>query len=77
VAELSANGTTASSTSRFPNADAAGANRDDDYIRRSGDTSYRAGQRLIVRATAAQECLAIVEKLAAGMADDAGRTAAR
>ena len=43
---------------------------DEDYIERSGDTSYRIGQRLVVREAAVRECLALDEKLAAGMAAD-------
>ena len=43
---------------------------DDDYIARSGDASYRPGQRLVIRAPAVQECLSLIEKLAAGMAAD-------
>jgi hypothetical protein len=38
--------------------------------KRSGDTSYRIGQRLVVREAAVREGLALVEKLAAGIADD-------
>jgi hypothetical protein len=49
---------------------------DEDYIKRSGDTSYRIGQRLVVREAAVREGLALVEKLAAGIADDV-RGAAR
>lgn len=41
---------------------------DADYITRSGDTSYREGQRLVVREASVQECLTIVEKIARGMA---------
>jgi DNA-binding IclR family transcriptional regulator len=43
---------------------------DQDYIVRSGDTSYRPGQRLVVREAAVRECLDLVEKLAAGMVAD-------
>ena len=49
---------------------------DEDYIKRSGDTSYRIGQRLVVREAAVREGLALVGKLAAGIADDV-RGAAR
>lgn len=41
---------------------------DADYIARSGDTSYREGQRLVIRETAVRECLTLIEKLARGMA---------
>jgi len=47
---------------------------DEDYITRSGDTSYRIGQRVVIRETAVRECLVLIEKMAAGMADDAHRT---
>lgn len=43
---------------------------DADYIRRSGDVSYRVGQRVVIRETAVREGLVLVEKLAAGMAAD-------
>jgi hypothetical protein len=43
---------------------------DDDYITRSGDMSYRTGQRVVIRETAVRECLVLIEKLAAGMATD-------
>jgi uncharacterized Zn finger protein (UPF0148 family) len=48
---------------------------DEDYIRRCGHTSYRIGQRLVIRKAAVRECLTLVEKLAAGMAADAGGVA--
>ena len=44
---------------------------DADYIARAGDTAYRIGQRIVIRETAVRECLALTEKLAAGMAHDA------
>ena len=44
---------------------------DADYIDRAGDTAYRIGQRIIIREAAVRECLALTEKLAAGMAHDA------
>ncbi len=40
---------------------------DSDYITRSGDASYREGQRLVVRDASVRECLSLVEKLASGM----------
>jgi len=41
---------------------------DADYIARSADTSYREGQRLVVREASVRECLTLVEKLARGIA---------
>ena len=41
---------------------------DADYITRSGDTSYREGQRLVVREASVRECLTLVERLARGIA---------
>lgn len=49
---------------------------DEDYLTRSGDTSYRIGQRVVVREAAVHECLLLIEKLAAGMAVDVRGTAA-
>ena len=43
---------------------------DTDYITRTGDTAYRAGQRLVIRDAAVRECLLLIEKLTAGMAAD-------
>lgn len=43
---------------------------DQDYITRSGDTTYRSGQRLVVRETTVRECLNLIDKLAAGLAGD-------
>lgn len=43
---------------------------DDDYITRTDDTTYRPGQRLVVREATVRDCLAIVEKLTAAMAAD-------
>lgn len=43
---------------------------DQDYITRSGDTTYRPGQRLVVRDVAVRDCLSLIEKLAAGLAAD-------
>lgn len=43
---------------------------DADYINRTGDTNYRIGQRLVVRESAVRDCLALIEKLATGMASD-------
>jgi hypothetical protein len=47
---------------------------DESYIARSGDTSYRVGQRVVIREMAVREGLVLIEKLAASMADDARRT---
>ena len=41
---------------------------DVDYIARSGDTSYREGQRLVVREASVRECLVLIEKLTSGLA---------
>ncbi|MBE0619149.1 MAG: hypothetical protein IH605_01010 [Burkholderiales bacterium] len=41
---------------------------DADYITRSGDTSYREGQRLVVRDASVRECLSLIEKLASSIA---------
>lgn len=41
---------------------------DADYIARSGDTSYREGQRLVIREASVRECLNLIEKLARGIA---------
>lgn len=38
-----------------------------DYITRSGDTSYRVGQRIVVRESAVREVLTCIEKLTNGM----------
>ena len=38
-----------------------------DYITRSGDTSYRVGQRIVVRESAVREVLICIEKLTSGM----------
>lgn len=43
---------------------------DQDYITRSGDSSYRPGQRLVLRQSAVREAVALIEKLASGMAAD-------
>lgn len=40
------------------------------YITRSGDTSYRAGQRLVIREASVRACLTLIEKLAAAMASE-------
>jgi uncharacterized Zn finger protein (UPF0148 family) len=43
---------------------------DNDYVARTGDTTYRPGQHLVVRDSAVRECLTLIEKLGAGMAGD-------
>ena len=43
---------------------------DANYIKLTGDTSYRDGQRLVVREATVYECLTLIEKLASGMASD-------
>jgi RNA polymerase subunit RPABC4/transcription elongation factor Spt4 len=48
---------------------------DENYITRSGDTSYRIGQRVVVREAAVHECLFLIEKLAASLAADVRGTA--
>lgn len=44
---------------------------DDDYIKKTGDTRYKAGQRLVIKREAVAEALILVEKLAAGLRHDA------
>jgi hypothetical protein len=44
---------------------------DEDYIAKAGDSTYRTGQRLVVREVGLRDCLAIVEKLSGAMAGDA------
>ena len=44
---------------------------DTDYITKTGDQNYREGQRLVVKEAAVRECVALVEKLAQGLAADA------
>ena len=46
---------------------------DEDYISRSGDTTYRLGQRLVIREAAVRECVKLIEKLTACMTADAGK----
>ena len=43
---------------------------DADYITRTGDTAYRAGQRLVIREAAVREGLLLIEKLTTGMVAD-------
>lgn len=44
---------------------------DADYVQKSGDNSYRAGQRIVIREDAVRECVDLVQKLCEGMASDA------
>ena len=46
---------------------------DEDYITKTGDMTYRAGQRFVVREAAVRDCLAILEKLTGAMVADAPR----
>ena len=43
---------------------------DADYISRSGDPTYREGQRLVIRESVVRTALQLVEKLSVGMAAD-------
>jgi hypothetical protein len=47
---------------------------DEDYVARTGDTTYRPGQRLVVREAAVRDCLSIIEKLTRGMSADTSIT---
>ncbi len=40
---------------------------DQDYIRKSGDTSHQLGQRLVIRETTVRHYLEVIQKLAAGL----------
>ena len=44
---------------------------DEKYVDRSGDVTYRAGQRLVVREPDVRECLALIQKLGNGLRSDA------
>jgi hypothetical protein len=44
---------------------------DEEYIAKSGDTRYRPGQRLVLRAEGVTEAVELVERLVAGLRDDA------
>lgn len=46
---------------------------DADYLARTGDQSYREGQRLVIREASVREYLGLVERLGAGLAADATR----
>ena len=47
---------------------------DADYIDRTGDNIYRVGQRLVIHESTVRDCLALIEKLATGMASDTPTT---
>ncbi len=44
---------------------------DDDYIRKTGDTRYKSGQRLVIKREAVAEALNLVEQLTHGIRQDA------
>ncbi|WP_435608067.1 hypothetical protein [Pseudomonas knackmussii] len=44
---------------------------DDDYIRKTGDTRYKSGQRLVIKREAVAEALTLVEQLTHGIREDA------
>lgn len=44
---------------------------DDDYIRKTGDTRYKSGQRLVIKRDAVAEALNLVEQLTYGIRQDA------
>ena len=43
---------------------------DEDYIRKTGDTTYRVGQRLVIRESSLRDCVALIKKLAGCMESD-------
>lgn len=43
---------------------------DQDYVKKTGDTRYRPGQRLVIRADGVREALNLIEKLIAGLQAD-------
>jgi hypothetical protein len=47
---------------------------DDDYIRKTGDTRYKSGQRLVIKREAVAEALTLVEQLTRGIREDAKGT---
>ena len=49
---------------------------DQDYITKSGDDRYKAGQRIVVRVDAVLEAVALIEKLASGMVAEVKRRTA-
>lgn len=47
---------------------------DDDYIRKTGDTRYKSGQRLVIKREAVAEALTLIEQLTHGIREDAKGT---
>lgn len=47
---------------------------DENYLKLSGDSRYRAGQRLVVKVEVVREALALIEKLIAGLDSQVSRT---
>ena len=45
---------------------------DTDYVAKTGDRTYRVGQRIVVRESAVRDCVALLEKLCTAMASDSG-----
>lgn len=45
---------------------------DQQYIERSGDLSYRAGQRLVIRETDVRRCLELIQRLGTSLRSDVG-----
>lgn len=43
---------------------------DDDYIRKTGDTRYKSGQRLVIKREAVAEALTLIEELTLGIRED-------
>jgi len=43
---------------------------DQDYIDRTGDRTYRVGQRLVIRQETVRQCIDLIDRLATGMAED-------
>lgn len=48
---------------------------DDDYIQKSGDDTYRMGQRLVVKESTARQAVDLIEKLCRGLESDVQRSA--
>lgn len=47
---------------------------DTDYIQKSVDTSYKPGQRIVIKEAAVRECLSLVQQLARGLEADVGKS---
>jgi hypothetical protein len=43
---------------------------DADYIKNTGDTTYREGQRIVVKERVVRECLVLIQKLTTSMTTD-------